>query len=163
MRTLRFVFLIVFLVVIPTSEIGLGQTPRHRHRPGPSVANTSEQGRSSPAVEENEKIEEQCSLPDRPKPEVEVKANAMLCGKAINLPKPPYPEDAKAAKASGPVTVQVVIDEEGRMIWAKAIDGHPLLREVSVKAACRARVMPVTISGRAVKADGAITYNFVAQ
>src|SRR4029453_19026531 len=119
MRTLRFVFLIVFLVVIPTSEIGVGQTPRHRHRPGPSVANTSEQGRSSPAVEENEKIEEQCSLPDRPKPEVEVKANAMLCGKAISLPKPPYPEDAKAAKASGPVTVQVLLHKKGQSIGAK--------------------------------------------
>jgi TonB family C-terminal domain len=92
-----------------------------------------------------------------------VKGNAMLCGKAISLPKPPYPQEAKAAKASGPVTVQVVIDEEGRMIWAKPIDGDPLLQEGSVKAACRARVMPVKISGRAVKADGAIVYNFVAQ
>jgi TonB family protein len=114
-------------------------------------------------VEETDRIAEQCSLPNRPKPEVEVKGNAMLCGKAISLPKPPYPQEAKAAKASGPVTVQVVIDEEGRMIWAKPIDGDPLLQEGSVKAACRARVMPVKISGRAVKADGAIVYNFVAQ
>jgi outer membrane biosynthesis protein TonB len=163
MKTLSFVFIVVFLFVVLPSEGSVGQTRRHRHRPRHSVTSSSENRISSASGEEADRIAEQCSLPNRAKPEVEVKGNAMLCGKAISLPKPPYHPEAKAAKASGSVTVQVVIDEEGRMIWAKAIDGHPLLQEVSVKAACRARAMPVKISGRAVKADGAISYNFVAQ
>jgi TonB family protein len=157
------VFIVVFLIAVLAGEGIVGQTRRHRNRTIPSLDNSGENRRSSSSVEETDRIAEQCSLPNRPKPDVEVKGNAMLCGKAISLPKPPYPAEAKAAKASGPVTVKVVIDEEGRMIWAKAIDGHPLLQEVSVKAACRARVMPVKISGRAVKAEGAISYNFVDQ
>ncbi len=50
----------------------------------------------------------------------------VLNGKAISKPAPPYPPIAKAARAQGTVTVQIVVDEEGRVISAQAISGHPL-------------------------------------
>ena len=114
--------------------------------------------------EERAKLVEECSTPDRAKPEVEVEKKGLgLCGKAISLPKPDYPPDAKAQKISGTVAVSVVIDEKGRVIWAQAVDGHPLLRQASVKAACQSLHSPMMVSGRAVKVLSIISYNFVSQ
>jgi protein TonB len=61
------------------------------------------------------------------------------------------------------VVVQVVIDENGRVISAQAVSGHPLLQAVSVAAARNARFSPTKLSGQPVKVTGVITYNFVAQ
>ncbi len=90
-------------------------------------------------------------------------SGGVLNGKAISLPKPPYPAIAKAARASGTVTVQVTIDESGKVISAKAVGGHPLLQQAAVQAAYGARFSPTQLSGQPVKVTGVITYNFVAQ
>jgi protein TonB len=90
-------------------------------------------------------------------------SGGVLNGKAISLPKPAYPAIAKSAHASGTVVVQVVIDENGNVISAQAIKGHPLLQAVSVAAARGARFSPTKLSGQPVKVTGVITYNFVAQ
>jgi protein TonB len=90
-------------------------------------------------------------------------SGGVLNGKAINLPKPPYPPIAKAARASGTVTVQVTIDESGKVISARAVGGHPLLQQAAVQAAYGARFSPTQLSGQPVKVTGVITYNFVAQ
>ncbi|HEU4875458.1 MAG TPA: TonB family protein [Pyrinomonadaceae bacterium] len=113
--------------------------------------------------EERGKLAEECSSPDRAKPEVEIgkNGNPTLCGKAISLPKPAYPENAKAQKVSGTVAVSIVIDEKGRVIWAQAVDGPPLLRQASVKAACQSLHSPTKISDRAVKVLSVVSYHFV--
>ena len=90
-------------------------------------------------------------------------SGGVLNGKAISLPKPPYPAIARAARASGTVTVQVTIDESGRVISARAVGGHPLLQQAAVQAAHGARFSPTQLSGQPVKVTGVITYNFVAQ
>jgi protein TonB len=87
----------------------------------------------------------------------------MLNGKAVSLPKPAYPSIARAARASGAVTVQVTIDESGKVISARAVGGHPLLQQAAVQAAYGARFSPTLLSGQPVKVTGVITYNFVAQ
>lgn len=90
-------------------------------------------------------------------------SGGVLNGKAISLPKPAYPAIARQAHASGTVVVQVVIDENGGVISARAISGHPLLQAVAVGAARGARFSPTKLSGQPVKVTGVITYNFVAQ
>jgi protein TonB len=90
-------------------------------------------------------------------------SGGVLNGKAISLPKPPYPPIARAARAAGTVTVQVTIDESGRVISARAVSGHPLLQQAAVQAAHGARFSPTQLSGQPVKVTGVITYNFVAQ
>ncbi len=87
----------------------------------------------------------------------------VLNGKALELPKPEYPRIARAAHASGTVTVQVLIDEEGNVSKAHAVDGHPLLQAVSVAAARQAKFTPTLLEGEPVKVTGVIQYNFVAQ
>jgi TonB family protein len=89
--------------------------------------------------------------------------NAILSGKSIELPQPAYPRLAKAAHAAGTVGVQVVIDEQGNVISAHAVSGHPLLYGVSVDAARRAKFTPTLFDGEAIRVTGVIEYHFVAQ
>lgn len=106
---------------------------------------------------------------DPPPPEVKPTpprapiSGGVLNGKAISLPKPSYPPIARAAHASGTVAVQVTIDENGNVISAHAVSGHPLLQAVAVAAARGAKFSPTKLSGQPVKVTGVITYNFVAQ
>ena len=87
-------------------------------------------------------------------------SGGVLNGKAISLPKPQYPPNARALRASGVVTVEVLLDEEGRVISARAVDGSPILREAAVIAARRARFSPTILSGKPVKVAGVINYKF---
>ena len=99
--------------------------------------------------------------PPAPKPVPKTVSGGVLNGKATSLPKPAYPPAAKAVRASGAVSVQVLISESGSVISASAVSGHPLLRAAAVSAARGARFSPTLLSGQPVKVSGVITYNFV--
>lgn len=85
----------------------------------------------------------------------------VLNGKALSLPKPEYPSAARAVKAEGNVNVQITIDEQGNVILASAVSGHPLLRQTCEKAAREAKFLPTTLNGQSVKVSGIIVYKFV--
>lgn len=100
--------------------------------------------------------------PPPPAPKVPKQiSGGVLNGKATSLPKPPYPPAARAVRAAGAVSVQVLIDENGNVVSASAVSGHPLLRAAAVQAARGARFSPTKLSGQPVKVSGVITYNFV--
>ena len=88
-------------------------------------------------------------------------SGGILNGRAKLLPKPPYPRAAGAVRASGAVSIQVLIDEEGKVFSAVPVAGHPLLRSAARLAACQAEFSPTKLSGNPVKVSGIITYNFV--
>ena len=90
-------------------------------------------------------------------------SGGVLNGKAISLPKPVYPAIAKAAKASGTVIVQVLIDENGNVLTAWALSGHPLLQAAAVAAARSAKFTPTKLSGKPVKVQGTISYTFTPE
>ena len=98
-----------------------------------------------------------------PKPPPKTISGGVLNGKALSKPQPAYPPIAKAARASGTVTVQVLVDESGKVVSAHAVSGHPLLQQSAVAAARQARFSPTLLSGQPVKVSGVITYNFVLQ
>lgn len=87
-------------------------------------------------------------------------SGGVLNGKAISLPQPPYPPIARAAKASGTVMVQVLVDENGNVTTAQAVSGHPLLQATSVAAARAVKFSPTKLSGQPVKVTGVIIYHF---
>ncbi len=87
-------------------------------------------------------------------------SGGVLNGKAVNLPMPDYPDFAKRSNIGGLVTIEVVIDENGKVISAKAIAGPGMLQQAAVSAALRARFSPTLLSGQAVKVTGVINYNF---
>lgn len=95
-----------------------------------------------------------------PKPLMKPVSGGVLNGTATELPKPAYPEIARHARAAGMVSVEVVIDETGKVISARAVSGSPLLRDAAVKAALRARFSPTKLSGQPVKISGVVNYNF---
>ncbi len=90
-------------------------------------------------------------------------SGGVLNGKALTLPKPDYPAEARAANASGTVVVQVTIDEYGNVVAARAVSGHQMLHQACINAASQAKFSPTFLMGEAVKITGVITYNFVAQ
>jgi TonB family protein len=85
---------------------------------------------------------------------------AELNRKMIEKPKPSYPEKARRAGITGTVRVRLVIDEEGRVIRAEALEGPQELREAAVKAAMKARFTPTTMAGKPLKITGEISYDF---
>lgn len=101
--------------------------------------------------------------PSKPKPEPKVISKGVITGLATYLPKPGYPPLAKQIRLQGSVSVQVLIDETGKVISAKGVVGHPMLLPEAVKAAYQARFSPTLLSEKPVKVSGVITYNFVIQ
>ncbi len=51
----------------------------------------------------------------------------ILNGKAVNMPKPEYPEDLKLAGIQGTVKIKVTIDEEGNVISAEPVDNSQIV------------------------------------
>ncbi len=99
--------------------------------------------------------------PPTPTPARVVKTSHVLNSEAKLLPKPTYPRMAVQIHLQGTVAVQVLIDETGKVVSAKAVSGHPILVPEAVRAAMGARFSPTIIGDHAVKISGVITYNFV--
>jgi len=98
-----------------------------------------------------------------PAPKKIITSPRVLNSQALSLPKPPYPPIAKQMRIQGVVNVQVLIDESGRVISAKAVLGNPALMHAAQQAALQARFSPTMLGEQAVKVSGVITYNFVLQ
>lgn len=94
--------------------------------------------------------------PDATKPIVA----GVLNSRALNRPAPVYPAVARAAGAEGRVTVEVLVNEEGKIDSAKAVDGHPLLRQAAVDAARQWEFAPTKLSNQPVKVTGRISFDF---
>jgi TonB family protein len=116
--------------------------------------------------------DEQKQLRERfypPKPDANSSGNnqirsvkgGVLNGKATYLPKPFYPYEAREKRASGAVSVQVLIDETGKVIFACAVSGAKELQRASESAAYQSKFIPTKLDGKSVKVSGIITYKFV--
>jgi protein TonB len=101
--------------------------------------------------------------PPKPTPPKAPISGGVLNGKAVRLVQPPYPAIARSAHAAGQVRVQITIDENGNVVSAAAVSGHPLLQGAAVAAARQSKFTPTKLSGMPVKVTGVIIYNFVAQ
>lgn len=120
-------------------------------------------------------VEEASAESIRRQTENEAKANASgprpngpidggnLDSKAIDLPAPIYPAEARKVHASGRVLIKVLIDETGRVMSADVVSGPENLRMAAIEAARKARFAPTLISGAAVKVSGILTYDFKAE
>jgi TonB family protein len=74
---------------------------------------------------------------------------------------PYYQRQAKQLNISGQVKVETIVDENGKVIYAKIIQGHPLLSEAARKAAYLSTYMPKkSCDNKPLKFRWTITYNF---
>jgi len=53
------------------------------------------------------------------------------------------------------------VDEEGNVVAAEAVSGHPLLRSAAVDAARAAKFKPTVVDGKPVRVSAVISYDFV--
>ncbi|MEP6847305.1 MAG: TonB family protein [Acidobacteriota bacterium] len=99
------------------------------------------------------------------KPTPKTIIGGILNGKAILLPKPEYPAEARKNKVTGTVKVQVIIDETGKVVSAHTVGGidNASMRAAAEIAAQKAVFAPTLLSGSPVKVSGVINYNFVAE
>lgn len=84
-------------------------------------------------------------------------SGGVLNGKAIYMPLPEVPP----GDAVGTVMVQVLVDETGTVVSARAVSGPAQLQQAAVNAAKFARFSPTMLMGEPVKVTGTLTYNFV--
>lgn len=82
-------------------------------------------------------------------------SGGVLNGRAIYLPQPVVYGDA-----TGVVVVQVLIDENGAVIEARAVSGPQNLQAAAITAARLARFTPTLLMGEPVKVTGTLSYNF---
>jgi TonB family protein len=100
-----------------------------------------------------------------PKPKTTMESGLQISdcigvGKVLTAYQPCYPKIAKAAKAFGVVHVMVVVDENGKVIWAHVWKGHPLLQFAAVRAACKWRFEPALCGSEKQKVNRMISFNF---
>lgn len=84
----------------------------------------------------------------------------VLQGAAIRKIAPAYPAMGKAIRAQGAVQIQVTISEEGQVVDAAVLNGHPLLRQAALDAARQWLFRPTLLSNVPVKVQGVLTFNF---
>ena len=116
--------------------------------------------RSTPDETNRKVVVANSDPPPTARPLLKPVSGGVLNGKALSLPAPSYPEFARRMRTGGLVEVEVVVDEDGKVISARALAGPPSLRDVSVQAAYRARFSQTKLSGQPVKITGKINYNF---
>jgi TonB family protein len=93
-------------------------------------------------------------------PKIIRKANAALQASAINRVEAVYPPQVVAARIFGTVVVEVTIDESGSVSSARAVSGHPLLKEAAVDAARGWTFKPTMLQGQPVKVLGTLAFTF---
>jgi TonB family protein len=87
-------------------------------------------------------------------------SKGVVQGDALVKAQPIYPSIAKQINASGEVLVVVIIGENGRVISAKAISGHPVLRSAAEDAARKWVFKPTEVGGKPVQVQGSLTFIF---
>jgi hypothetical protein len=83
----------------------------------------------------------------------------VLNSKALTLPQPKLSEEAKKQKQSGKITVRVIVDENGKVVSATAMNGPAVLREIAEEAARQATFAPTTQDGIVVRVTGDLVYD----
>ncbi|MBO0863125.1 MAG: energy transducer TonB [Chloracidobacterium sp.] len=87
-------------------------------------------------------------------------SSGVLESRAIKKVQPIYTPEAKAAKVSGIVRIQILVSEEGNVIEAVIVDGPAPLRETALAAARQWVFNPIELAGQPVKVAGILNFNF---
>jgi len=73
---------------------------------------------------------------------------------------PAYPPVAKQMHLAGRVTVDIYIDEEGKVEKAQPLNGHAILTEAAVTAVKKWKFTPYTSGGQAKKSVTTMAFQF---
>lgn len=125
--------------------------PKPNPTPQPSTNATKETVKETPQNTENKQVSTNPNAP------LNIGSLKEL---AIRLTIPVYPPIERQRLTEGLVMVEVTLDEEGKVVSAKATSGPKGLRQASEDAARRSKFKPYLVNGLPVKVTGFLTYNF---
>ena len=84
----------------------------------------------------------------------------VLNGKVLNELSPVYPQKAREQNIKGRVEVEVLVNEDGEVIFTNPLSGPEELWAEAVKAVVTARFSPMRLAGKPVKLTGRIILDF---
>ena len=149
----------IFLTFFFVSLAGPSFSQKRKAIEGKLLADLSKDEAEAEACEKRSR-EEQVAKFGKPLPRVAGHCWSNECPVRIILPV--YPREAIRLKISGPVEVEGIVNEKGRVIFAQVMHGNPLLAKSAVAAAYKARFSPRTsCNGRPIKFRRLIAYNFL--
>ncbi len=79
---------------------------------------------------------------------------------ATSQARPVYPPAAKMSRTSGIVTVEITVDEDGRVAEVQKTSGPMMLQTAAKDAVMKWKFKPFVRDGQPVKATGFINFNF---
>jgi len=87
-------------------------------------------------------------------------STGLLLGNSIRQVQPAYPLVARNAQLEGAVEIQIIVDEQGNVIAAEVLSGHPLLRQPALDAAHQWKFRPTLLNGHPIKVSGVLRFTF---
>ncbi|HSE38284.1 MAG TPA: TonB family protein [Blastocatellia bacterium] len=130
---------LVFLTIVFLSTyVGVAQTDKQSNTPVQILygTRTADQRRQGPVI------------------------SGVLNSKVRNELSPVYPQKAKEQKIQGRVEIQLLVNEDGEVIFANPLSGPEELWAESVKTAVSARFKPLILAGKPAKITGRIILDF---
>jgi protein TonB len=100
--------------------------------------------------------------PSQPQPTKRVvRAGSMLkAPRQTYSVNPEYPTLARETHVRGTVLVDAVIDEQGNVVQARVVSGHPLLIAAALKAVLQWKYEPTTLNGHPVSVELQVQVHF---
>jgi protein TonB len=101
-----------------------------------------------------------------PPPQKAAAKRIVRVGSSLKAPRqiysaqPDYPPLAREAHIWGTVVVNAVIDEQGNVVQAHALNGHPLLIPAALKAVLQWKYEPTLLNGVPVAVEMEVTVHF---
>ena len=101
-----------------------------------------------------------------PPPQQPVAKRIVRVGSNLKPPRqtysvqPEYPVLARQTHVAGTVVVNAVIDEDGNVVGARALSGHPLLIPAALKAVLQWKYEPTLLNGTPVAVEMEVTVHF---
>jgi protein TonB len=86
--------------------------------------------------------------------------SSLKAPRQIHSVQPEYPPLARQARVWGTVVVSAVIDEQGNVVQAHVVDGHPLLIPAALKAVLQWKYEPTLLNGKPVAVEMEVTVHF---
>lgn len=102
-------------------------------------------------------------LKEKPTSKTRRTVNGGVLNHRTCLASPQFPKEAIEQKVFGKVEVEVLMDENGYVLNARAISGETLLRKAAVEAAYKSKSGPTLLGGKSVKVKGILIFDFPNQ
>jgi protein TonB len=100
--------------------------------------------------------------PSQPQPAKRI----VRAGSTLKAPRqtynvnPEYPALARQTRIQGIVVVEAIIDEEGNVVQARVVSGHPLLIDAALKAVLQWKYEPTSLNGQPVSVELQVQVHF---